>query len=960
MSRQHRSPLLRVRKRSRRTIPVPEMLEDRTLLSFGFLTEFPLPAHTGQPAAASSKPWDITLGPDGNLWFTEQDPTYGNRLGRITTSGAITEFSQGISHEAWPTGIAADPIDDRVYFTEYRGNRLGWIDTSSKDISELPLKTADSFPAEPFFVQPQNLFISQSRSNTFANVNIFAQPTFDSPPQGLAPITSKSTPWGMASDKNDYFYFTESSAGRIGVYGIDTSSGLGKTWEFETPREMAGKPSQPQSIVEAPDGSLWYTDYAAGVIGKITPFDTNTDTVTIHEYLLAPGSEPWGIVAGPGGYLYFTEYGGNAIGQIDTQNGQIEIDHLPHADSGPRGITVDSTGAIWFTESDGNRIGRYLFLSFNKAVNFPVSPNFLHDSIAVADFNGDGKPDLATSNFYSFSGYPSVSVLLNTTPAGASAPSFANQHPVFGKVKALDVAVGDFNGDGKPDLAVAGYYQGHGAVAVLLNTTPKGALTVSFAKPAILKFSSGAIPFWVAVADFNGDGKPDLAVAMHGLSSKAVSVLLNMTPIGSPTPAFAPAQSFRTRGDNNSVAVADFNGDGKPDLVVTNYDSHNVQVLLNTTPARSSTASFTSPPKTLSLGAAPFYVVTGDFNSDGKPDIAVAQANVNYVSVFLNQTVKGRLEPGFAHEQRFKIKRVPGNGRQEFAQEFIAVGDFNGGGKPDLAAISSSSVSVLVNTTPVNAAAASFAKEQTVGGMPGLQSVATGDFNQDRKLDIVVANETGKAAALSVLLNTTPQGETPAQRSGPIASYLGDAFSRLTGQTLSDQRLYDLSKTVGLTAASAPAVHPPPPRPRRGRQPRVRHSPGSQPLHGFVRPPRLAVRARKRARLSAARPHRTRARGRAARLHPALPTARRQHSRWFHPGRLFRHPPPPRQPGPDRFRGQAARARRAAGGRRGGPGEERRGDRGGGRLLVPHVAGTAPRPARSRAPGPPASRGVHH
>src|SRR5262245_33522106 len=91
--------------------PTPEPLEDRTLLApFGFLTEFPIPTRAGQPAGTTSNPWAITLGPDKNLWFTEQDPTYGNRIGRITPAGALTEYgtSQGLSGYVFPNGITAD------------------------------------------------------------------------------------------------------------------------------------------------------------------------------------------------------------------------------------------------------------------------------------------------------------------------------------------------------------------------------------------------------------------------------------------------------------------------------------------------------------------------------------------------------------------------------------------------------------------------------------------------------------------------------------------------------------------------------------------------------------------------------------------------------------------------------------------------------------------------------------
>jgi hypothetical protein len=92
-------------------------------------------------------------------------------------------------------------------------------------------------------------------------------------------------------------------------------------------------------------------------------------------------------------------------------------------------------------------------------------------------------------------------------------------------------------------------------------------------------FATGAGPSSVAVADFNGDGKPDLAVANSALNT--VSVLLNTTPAGATAPSFAPQQTFATGNGSFSVAVGDFNGDGKPDLASTNSGSNTVSVLLN-------------------------------------------------------------------------------------------------------------------------------------------------------------------------------------------------------------------------------------------------------------------------------------------------------------------------------------------------------------------------------------------
>jgi hypothetical protein len=125
------------------------------------------------------------------------------------------------------------------------------------------------------------------------------------------------------------------------------------------------------------------------------------------------------------------------------------------------------------------------------------------------------------------------------------------------------VAVGDFNGDGKPDLAVANWLSSN--VSMLLGN---GDGTFQ----AVRNFDVGSGPRSVAVGDFNGDGKPDLAVANYYPSN--VSVLL-----GNGDGSFQAATNFDAGSGPDSVAGDDFNGDGQADLVEANYYSRNVQIL---------------------------------------------------------------------------------------------------------------------------------------------------------------------------------------------------------------------------------------------------------------------------------------------------------------------------------------------------------------------------------------------
>src|SRR5207249_1542941 len=209
--------------------------------------------------------------------------------------------------------------------------------------------------------------------------------------------------------------------------------------------------------------------------------------------------------------------------------------------------------------------------------------------------NLDGRLDLAVANLNS----STVSVLLNTTAPGAAIPSFAPKQDFATGNIPRSATRGDLNGDGGLDLAVAN--DGSSTVSVLLNTTAPGAATPSFA--AKQDFATGTNPQSVTVGDLNGDGKLDLAVANVG--SDTVSVLLNTTAPGAAIPSFAPKQDFATGTVPRSVPVRDLNRDRTLDLAVANVNSNTVSVLLNTTAPGAAIPSF-APKQDFATGTNPF------------------------------------------------------------------------------------------------------------------------------------------------------------------------------------------------------------------------------------------------------------------------------------------------------------------------------------------------------------------
>ena len=267
-------------------------------------------------------------------------------------------------------------------------------------------------------------------------------------------------------------------------------------------------------------------------------------------------------------------------------------------------------------------------LGFAPKVDFTTGST--PQSVSIGDFNGDGKLDLAVANYND----NTASILLNTTANGATTPTFATKVDFTTGSTPRSVSIGDFNGDGKLDLAVANYTNSNNA-SILLNTTATGATTPTF-NPKV-DFTTGSGSTSVSIGDFNSDNKPDLAVSNQNGAS--VSILLNTTT-NTTTPTFATKVDFTVGSQATSVSIGDFNGDGKLDLATANTNSSTtVSILLNTTANGATTPTF-APKVDSTTGSRPTSVSIGDINGDGKPDLATANFNDNTASILLNTAPK--------------------------------------------------------------------------------------------------------------------------------------------------------------------------------------------------------------------------------------------------------------------------------------------------------------------------------
>ena len=304
--------------------------------------------------------------------------------------------------------------------------------------------------------------------------------------------------------------------------------------------------------------------------------------------------------------------------------------------------------------------------TFEVGPNFPVSGG-APATVTVADFNGDGLQDLATGNHGAF-GRGTVSIMLGRGDGTFTMRDFAlgNVSPSSG------ITAGDFNGDGQQDVATAA--SGGSTVSVMLGN---GDGTLQ--PPQHIQVT--CCPQSIKVGDFNDDGQQDLATANSSGSPDVVSILL-----GNGDGTFAGGLDTDLGADLNptSITVGDFNGDSQQDVATATLlhaGTGVASVLLG-----QGDGTF-GPVRDFAVGGFTGSITVADFNGDGRQDLATSNFTASTVSILLGQG-DGTFEPA----QDFGS----GEGPQE-----IITGDFNGDGREDIVTANAFSLSILINTGPV-------------------------------------------------------------------------------------------------------------------------------------------------------------------------------------------------------------------------------------------------------------------
>ena len=396
-------------------------------------------------------------------------------------------------------------------------------------------------------------------------------------------------------------------------------------------------------------------------------------------------------------------------------------------------------------------------VGFNPPVTYTVT---LPVAVVSGDFNSDGNVDLAVG---SGDGY--VSVLLGNGD-GTFQP--ARNSTVGGSL--ISIAVADFNGDGRADLVVTVVTTGGTAIGVLLGN---GDGTFG----PVMNLASASNPVSVAVGDFNGDNRPDLAVACS--SGAAVSVLL-----GNGDGTFQAHQDYASGAGTNGIAVSDLDADGKMDLITSGLGGISVRL-------GNGDGTF-QPAIGFSVSMFTTHPLVADFNQDGKPDVAVVVCRSSAFNC-----------------DGFSVKLALGNGNgtfQVFQPVFdagtygVTVADLNGDGKVDI--VDTTATAPATVNLRLGNGDGTFQPPMTFPAGPDPLWFATAaDLNQDKAPDLVVTTSQ-YGNTISVLLNTTG-ADFSISASAPSPATPSRGQSATSSVTLNHLNAFD--SPVALTCSVQPA-----------------------------------------------------------------------------------------------------------------------------------------------------------